>query len=265
MLTVVQAAALLGVSSDEVRRLVKRGLLPKRGRPKRGAAWFRLSDLERVEVPDADPADGWQRGPWARPAGRVTLQEAARITGVSFTTLRTRYLGTRDLPRQEGARFMVRRDDAEALGRRLRDRLTIPGAAQQLDWTIVGVQRLLRGGELDRYPDRDRPVLASSVRALLDSGWQPPIDPAHEGRVPTREAATILGLSRDEARRRAREGRLPAVQDARGAWWFRPEHLEAIARARRSENAGDLIDQQHTTRRALADRDRVLSQEGGGA
>jgi hypothetical protein len=48
---------------------------------------------------------------------------------------------------------MVRRDDAEALGRRLRDRLTIPGAAQQLDWTIVGVQRLLRGGELDRYPD----------------------------------------------------------------------------------------------------------------
>jgi hypothetical protein len=243
MVTVAQAAELLGASPDVVRRLVKRGLSAKRGRPAPGEPWIRLSDLERVEVPAADPAEGWQRGPWVRPVGRVTLQEAARIAGVSITTLRTRYIGTSVMPRQKGARFPVLRTDAEALGRRLRDRLTIREAAQRLGWTLVGVRRLLRAGELDRCRDRDRPVLAVSVQELLDSGWRPPVDPAHEGRVPTLVAARILGLSLPATRERAAQGRVPAARDARGGWWFRPDQLEAIARARRSEDAGDLVDQ----------------------
>jgi hypothetical protein len=158
---------------------------------------------------------------------------------------RTRYVGTPALPRQKGARFPVRRADAEALGRRLRDRMTIREAAQRLGSTIVGVEQLLRAGELARYPDRDRPVLAESVRELLHSGWRPPVDPAHEGRVPTRVAARILGLSLHATRRRAAEARLPAMRDARGGWWFRPEQLEAIVRARHSEDAGILVDQHH--------------------
>ena len=59
--------------------------------------------------------------------------------------------------------------------------------------------------------------------------------------MPTTEAMKILGLSRDRVLERARLVRVPAVKDARGAWWFRPEQLEAIARARRYESAGALI------------------------
>ena len=33
---------------------------------------------------------------------------------------------------------------------------------------------------------------------------------------------------------------MPAVRDARGRWWFRPEHLEAMIRARRAEAAWEL-------------------------
>jgi hypothetical protein len=104
------------------------------------------------------------------------------------------------------------------------------------------VERLLRSGDLDRYPDRQRPVLAYSVQALLDTGWRPAVDPAHHGRVPTSEAAKILGLPQAETRQRAADERLPAVKDARGTWWFRPDQLQAIMRARRSEDTGDLID-----------------------
>jgi hypothetical protein len=107
--------------------------------------------------------------------------------------------------------------------------------------TISGVERLLADRVLARYPDAARPILCHHVQRLLDSGWRPPINPAHEGRVPTGEARKILGLSRDRVLERARLGRVPAVKDARGAWWFRSEQLEAIARARRCESAGALI------------------------
>jgi hypothetical protein len=40
---------------------------------------------------------------------------------------------------------------------------------------------------------------------------------------------------------RARDERLPAVRDARGRWWFNPDQLSMVVRARRSEEVGALI------------------------
>jgi hypothetical protein len=75
--------------------------------------------------------------------------------------------------------------------------------------------------------------------------------------VTLREAARIVGMpvttlrtsylgtraaaaGRRVARRPIRCTRGAAVKDARGAWWFRPEQLEAIVRARWCEEAGEL-------------------------
>ena len=235
MLTTAQVATLLGVNQSTVQRMTRRGLLPVQGQ---GRWRYRLSDLRRVEIPPRPAGDQRARGPWVAPAGRVTLAEAARIVGMPVTTLRTSYLGTPDLPRLNGARHVVRRADAEELARRVADRLTVREAAARLGWTIAGVRQLLRDRVLPRHPDWDRPILAHRVQQLLGGGWTPPTDPVHEGRVPAVEAARLLGVSRDRATQRAREGRVPAVKDARGAWWFRPEHLEAIVQARRCEEAG---------------------------
>jgi hypothetical protein len=80
MLTVAQAAALLGITQGGVDRLVRHGLLPRRG-PQRGRWQYRLSDLERIDVPASDLTDrtgGSGRGRglrrrtgshWGRPRG----------------------------------------------------------------------------------------------------------------------------------------------------------------------------------------------------
>ena len=39
----------------------------------------------------------------------------------------------------------------------------------------------------------------------------------------------------------ARTGLLPGVRDRRSHWWFRPEHLDTIYRARISEERGQLV------------------------
>jgi hypothetical protein len=54
------------------------------------------------------------------------------MVGVPVTTLRTRYLGTPDLPRLNSAHRVVRRRDVEVLARRIGERLTVREAAERL-------------------------------------------------------------------------------------------------------------------------------------
>lgn len=70
--------------------------------------------------------------------------------------------------------------------------------------------------------------------------------PVPEGRLPspdrigqlnTTGAGHILGLSVDRLKYLARTGLIPSDQDARGRYWFRPDHLEMYQRSRAAEAA----------------------------
>jgi hypothetical protein len=173
-------------------------------------------------------------------ADPISLREAARIVGLNEWTLRRYYFGTPDLPRLEGAHRVIDRHDAVILARRLAKRVTVREAAVLLGYTQTGVRQLLRDRLLNRTPDASRPIRVDQVERLLASGWGPPQHPAQVGRIDTAAAARLLGWSTSEVRQRARDERLPAVRDARGRWWFDPDQLAMVIRARRSEEHGAL-------------------------
>ena len=161
MLTAAQGAALLGVNQSTVNRMTRRGLLPVRGRGRRR---FRLSDLNRVEIPPRR----------STPGGRGAVGGAGGSCHVAGGGADRRDAGddaAHQLPGHPGAAAAEQRAargppraDAEELAR-----------------------RLLRDRVLRRHPDWDRPILAHHVQQLLDSGWAPPTDPVHQGgRRPSR-------------------------------------------------------------------------------
>ena len=68
-------------------------------------------------------------------------------------------------------------------------------------------------------------------RSGVDSRDSPiPFGPV--GRVPTSDAARILGLSKQETRALAAAGLIPAVRDHRGSYWYRADQITLVARAR---------------------------------
>jgi hypothetical protein len=71
------------------------------------------------------------------------------------------------------------------------------------------------------------------------------------GRVPTSDAARILGISKQETRALAAAELIPAVRDHRG-YWYRADQITLVARARhaRQPDLADL-DRQHVLYRAL--------------
>jgi hypothetical protein len=247
LLTAAQAATLLDVSMVQLNHLVAACQLRLDGVQARRRR-YRLSDVEQAAaistmLPPARPLQGPRRAMLGRPrdgADPISLREAARIADVHEWTLRRYYFGTPDLPRLEGAHRVIDRHDAVRLGERLAKRVTIRDAATLLGYTQTGVRQLLRDRILDRAPDTRRPVRVDQVERLLASGWRPPQDRAHAGRIDTAAAARLLGSSWSEVTQRARDERLPAVRDARGRWWFDPDQLAMVVRARRSEELGVL-------------------------
>jgi hypothetical protein len=196
---------------------VAAGRLPWHGR-QAGPRRFRLSELELVDATAPLPATpralrrlgtGTPR-PWpAYAARRVSLREAAEIIGLTPSTLRRYYFGTADLPRLPGTHYVIAARAAHALARKYANRLTVPEAAARLATTHETVRRLLRDRTLPRTPDAHRPVRADQLDQLLATGWEPPGDPAHDDRIPTRQAASMLGVSTSEVTERAGAGRLP--------------------------------------------------------
>jgi excisionase family DNA binding protein len=249
MLTAVQAARLLGVAVSRIDRLVAAGGLPQHGRPGRRRL-FRLSELDQVDAAAPAPQPpasvrrrfGFESGPPRPPSAepRLSMREAARIVGMGETTLRRYYFGTPDLPRLPGSHYVVAAHDADELARLYANRLTVAEAAARVGGSQEEIRRLLRDGRLPRIPDRQRPVRVDHLEQLIATGWLFG-DPAHRDRIPTSQAARRLGLSKNTILARARTGLLPAVRDRRGHWWFRPEHLDIIYRARISEERGQLV------------------------
>ncbi|WP_432034462.1 helix-turn-helix domain-containing protein [Streptomyces antibioticus] len=53
----------------------------------------------------------------------------------------------------------------------------------------------------------------------------------------TEDAARLLGLHPRTIRRRAADGKIPAVRDDLGSWWFDAEALEALRRQQAADKA----------------------------
>jgi len=102
------------------------------------------------------------------------------------------------------------------------------------------VREFMHDGRLTRTRFKLRPVSIDSVQAFLDAGGL--TDPVHEGRIGAAEAATILDLSSRHVNALANEGRLPGTRDRLHRWWFRPEQIRMIARAREAQRRRDLFE-----------------------
>lgn len=171
---------------------------------------------------------------------RITTAQAAVVLRVS--PARVRHLLARGELVAQGRKHRERRlllSDVERLAG-LGEPITVRVAAQILGCTMANVRALLAAGQLTERPRSDRRLYRVEVQALAASGAVTWLTrrPGPVGCVSTSAAARILGVSVATARRRAAVGLVPSVRDERGYYWFRPEHLEMVARAQRdSEQA----------------------------
>lgn len=130
-------------------------------------------------------------------SGWITYSEASRILEVGTTTIQ-RLIDRGDLvPRPSARRRLSRGAVFELRDRRLEEQLA-----------------------------RERAAAARPRRA---PGPRPPNDEHHW--LPTKEAATVLGVSPSRTTQLARRERIPGVLH-HGRWWFRADQLELVAGAR---------------------------------
>lgn len=217
----------------------------------------------------ADAADTAQRpgdlsgvGPWTRaeieralggalmsPEQLLTTRQAAVLLGCTMNHVRYLRRTGRLWPTGERHRRWRLADLATALDQppppRKRHteplhngRLPTDEAAIQLGVPRRTLRRWITDGKLPAARDSRgqwwvRPDDLESVN------WRDH-DPVHHGRVPSAEAARILQIPTSAFREAAAAGKVPAVKDTAGRWWARPDQLETIRRARRSEELGEL-------------------------
>jgi len=77
-----------------------------------------------------------------------------------------------------------------------------------------------------------RPQVEELARRNGADSRDSPIPFGPVGRVPTSDAARILGLSKHETRALAAAEPIPAVRDHRGYYWYRADQITLVARAR---------------------------------
>jgi excisionase family DNA binding protein len=163
----------------------------------------------------------------------LTMDEAGARLGVTKMTVH-RLVVDGILTRADDTRWknrQVLRSSVERVALEWSRRLTIAAAAAMLGVGVDKVRELVRAGVLPRHRYGPGPIAIDDVQRLIDTDAL--TDPVHRGRVPLAVAAEKLGD--DRARRLVRSGRIPAVKDARGHWWLRPEHIDQYINARATE------------------------------
>jgi hypothetical protein len=118
-------------------------------------------------------------------------------------------------------------------------------AAQWLRRPTDAVRQLIAEGKLPLVPGSERLVYPSDVRALPAAPPAPPRNPPPAtgpgGYINTRAAAKRLDLSPSQTRQLAADGRLPATRDDQGRWWFNPDHIDMVRRARQAQALAKLV------------------------
>jgi hypothetical protein len=167
---------------------------------------------------------------------RITTAQAGVILKMSRQRV-WNLIGRGDLPAY-GPRNSARRlklSDVQQLAV-LGEPICVGEAARILRCSAGDVRALIRAGQLRGRPGSRYPVYRPQVEELarcsgVDSRDSSiPFGPV--GRVPTSDAARILGISKQETRALAAAELIPAVRDHRGYYWYRADHIALVARAR---------------------------------
>jgi len=177
---------------------------------------------------------------------RISTAQAAAILGLPPGQVR-RLMARGELPvhgppRSQRRLLLSQVRRLAALG----EPITVGQAATILRTTTNEVRARVAAGQLTERPAGGRPVYRGEAenlarRLAVDQAARGPTarrGPA--GHLTTSEAARILGLSRAGTRAQAAARRLPAPRNSRGQYWYRPAHLEMVARARRATELAEL-------------------------
>lgn len=139
----------------------------------------------------------------------------------------------------------LRRGDVEEYRAR-GEPISIRQAARILQRPTDDVRELIAASALISTTNSSHPLFQHDVERYAEQHPPPPAPPAphppgREGEIRTPAAARVLGMSNSNTRRLAAAGFIPADRDEHGTYWYRPELLEMMIRARAKTAEYDAI------------------------
>lgn len=149
LITVAQAAAILGMRVDRVRDLITTGGLDTEGSLSSGRRRIRLSDVLRLA---------------AEPAQRISVTAAAHLLGESGSTVRR--LVRAELLTWHGGRWPLSRPQVDQLADQRRGWLTVVQATTATRLGAEDLRQLLDDGVLSSTGDARRPIERAQLVAL---------------------------------------------------------------------------------------------------
>ncbi|MEU4292095.1 hypothetical protein AB0E63_28050 [Kribbella sp. NPDC026596] len=166
---------------------------------------------------------------------RISLSQGAEVLGKTLAQVR-RYVAQGRLPRHGPANnfWPLLLSEVEAL-RAKGEPISLKDAARKLSRSLAATKELVADGHLPLVPGTKSPVYPADVAAIADthSRWSIRRPSGPPGYVDSKQAAQILGLTGPYVTQLAAEEKLPAIfQD--GQWWFDPDQIELVRRARRA-------------------------------
>jgi hypothetical protein len=167
---------------------------------------------------------------------RISAATAAEILGIDRDKMYRLMAKGRIRTHGEPHTFnQLRRGDVEELCD-LGEPIPLTEAARILRCSANDVRRLIDAGELRAVAKSKRPVFRHDVERYAENhppqAGPPSPPPGREGQIRTPEAAKILGRSSSGTRSLAAAGKIPAEQDEDGIYWYVPERLQLVLRAR---------------------------------
>jgi hypothetical protein len=163
------------------------------------------------------------------------LPQASVVLGKTVAQVH-RFIGLGRLPRHgppnNGRPLLL--SEVEALHDK-GEPIPLKDAARKLARSVEAVRELVADGHLPLVPGTKSMVYPADVAAITQQVASRPIRRPRgpDGYIDTKAAAIRLGLTGPYVAHLAAEEELNAVyQD--GQWWFHPEHIELVRRARRA-------------------------------
>jgi excisionase family DNA binding protein len=182
--------------------------------------------------PPVDPLLGQQR---MVDDPRISIAQAAVVLGKNIPQVR-RLIAKGRLPRHGAANnfWPLQLSEVEAL-RDIGDPISLKDAARKLARSAEATRELVADGHLPLVPGTKTMVYPADVAAIAHAFAHPPIrrPVGPTGYISTKEAAERLGLTALYVSQMAAEEKLPAIFQDR-QWWFDPQRIELIRRARRA-------------------------------
>jgi len=181
-----------------------------------------------------DPLDPLLGQPRMVADPRISVDQAAEVLGKTAAQVR-RMVTLGRLPRRgEPNKFRGLLLSDVLRCRQRGEPIDLSTAAKLLDCSKAQIRRLIADQKLDLVPGTQSRVYETDVRQLASRRPRPrpPAPEPPDGHINTAAAAAVLGASIRSTQRLAAAGRIPAYRDSAGRYWYRPEQMHLVRRAR---------------------------------